>query len=320
METVFSGFSTALLQLFLAGLVGGIFALFGLACLILPGVYLAGVTTFALALVIDKPSDFWPAIKLSARTVGKHWGKFLCFVIVLTMIGLAGTLAFGVGIFFTAPIAFAAMMYAYEDIFSLAGRAVNRRTTDNAGVPTAASNMERDARALPETPPRFSRMAIVGASLVVLALVLWGGAWFVDGLSEAGLTDVISDMTAYELSSKALAAVGSLCLLISPLLGWIAVSQIRRSAGQLYGMWLAVFDGLFFLLLALDTVIVFLWTTTTAFFAFLPPHTTYGDLGHWLLWLFLTFGSVLGAIGSSSAAFGARSTNFRHHKNQPTNL
>ncbi len=60
-------------------------------------------------------------------------------------------------------------------------------------------------------------------------------------------------------------------------------------------MWLAVFDGLFFLLLALDTVIVFLWTTTTAFFAFLPPHTTYGDLGHWLLWLFLTFGSVLGA-------------------------
>ena len=178
-ETVFSGFSTALLQLFLAGLVGGILALFGLACLILPGVYLAGVTTFALALVIDKPSDFWPAIKLSARTVGKHWGKFLCFVIVLTMIGLAGTLAFGVGIFFTAPIAFAAMMYAYEDIFSLAGRAVNRRTTDNAGVPTAASNMERDARALPETPPRFSRMAIVGACLVVLALVLWGGAWFV---------------------------------------------------------------------------------------------------------------------------------------------
>jgi serine/threonine protein kinase len=101
---------------------------------------------------------------------------------------------------------------------------------------------------------RFSRTAIAGASLVVLALVFWGGAWFVDGLSEAGLTDVISNMTAYELASKALAAVGTLCLLISPLLGWIAVAQIRRSAGKLHGLGLAVFDGLLFPLLALDFV------------------------------------------------------------------
>ncbi len=37
--------------------------------------------------------------------------------------------------------------------------------------------------------------------------------------------------------------------------GWIAVSQIRRSAGKLYGMRLALFDGLLFPLLALDAVI-----------------------------------------------------------------
>jgi hypothetical protein len=36
------------------------------------------------------------------------------------------------------------------------------------------------------------------------------------------------------------------------ILGWMAVEQIRRSAGKLYGMGLAVFDGLFFPLLALD--------------------------------------------------------------------
>ena len=41
------------------------------------------------------------------------------------------------------------------------------------------------------------------------------------------------------------------------ILGWIAVSQIRHSAGKLYGLWLAVFDGLFFPLLALDYAIVF---------------------------------------------------------------
>jgi len=39
------------------------------------------------------------------------------------------------------------------------------------------------------------------------------------------------------------------------LLGWIAITKIRRPAGKLYGMWLAVFDGLLFPLLALDAVI-----------------------------------------------------------------
>ncbi len=40
------------------------------------------------------------------------------------------------------------------------------------------------------------------------------------------------------------------------ILGWVAITQIRRSAGKLYGMWLAVFDGLLFPLLALDALIV----------------------------------------------------------------
>lgn len=40
------------------------------------------------------------------------------------------------------------------------------------------------------------------------------------------------------------------------LLGWISVTQIRRSAGKLDGLWLAVFDGLFFPLLALDALIL----------------------------------------------------------------
>src|SRR6185295_14969813 len=42
------------------------------------------------------------------------------------------------------------------------------------------------------------------------------------------------------------------------ILGWIGVAQIRRSAGKLYGLGLAVFDGLFFPLLALDALIFFI--------------------------------------------------------------
>ena len=106
-----------------------------------------------------------------------------------------------------------------------------------------------------EAGPRFSSMAIVGAGLSVLAVALWGGAWLVDGFSEADLPDVLPNMTAYELASKALAAMGTLCLLIATILGWISVSQIRRSAGRLYGLGLAVFDGLLFPLLALDGLV-----------------------------------------------------------------
>ena len=44
--------------------------------------------------------------------------------------------------------------------------------------------------------------------------------------------------------------------LASSVLGWIAVSQIRRSGGRIHGLWLAVFDGLFFPLLAVDGLIL----------------------------------------------------------------
>jgi hypothetical protein len=46
---------------------------------------------------------------------------------------------------------------------------------------------------------------------------------------------------------------------VTTILGWVAVSQIRRSAGKLHGLWLAVFDGLLFPLLALDGVICGIW-------------------------------------------------------------
>ena len=39
------------------------------------------------------------------------------------------------------------------------------------------------------------------------------------------------------------------------ILGWVAVTQIRRSAGKLHGLWLAVLDGLLFPLLVLDALL-----------------------------------------------------------------
>ena len=44
------------------------------------------------------------------------------------------------------------------------------------------------------------------------------------------------------------------------ILGWMAVSDIRRSQGRLHGMWLALFDGLFFPLIALAALVWWFWS------------------------------------------------------------
>jgi predicted Ser/Thr protein kinase len=138
-----------------------------------------------------------------------------------------------------------------ETIVSSSGRESaqtesERAQTSQSRLTSAATNQRQ----------RCSRTAIVGVGLTVLAIVLLGSGCFVGALSEAGLMDVLPNMTVYELVSDALLAAGALCLLISTLLGWIAVSQIRRSAGKIYGLWLAVFDGLLFPLLALDALVI----------------------------------------------------------------
>ncbi|MDQ6632591.1 MAG: hypothetical protein M3Y82_12700 [Verrucomicrobiota bacterium] len=52
--------------------------------------------------------------------------------------------------------------------------------------------------------------------------------------------------------------LGVSALFGTTILGWVAVAQIRRSAGKIYGRGLALFDGLLFPVLALDSLIVWL--------------------------------------------------------------
>jgi len=89
-------------------------------------------------------------------------------------------------------------------------------------------------REQPNPPPRrFSRTAIAGACWAVLGHLM--------------VTHVL-------LQPQVMQPWGGMFLELGPatLLGWVAVTQIRRSAGKLRGMGLAVFDGLLFPLLALD--------------------------------------------------------------------
>jgi serine/threonine protein kinase len=77
LETAFSGFKVAFLQLMLLGLVVQVLMFLGFLFLIIPGVYLWVIWTFAVTLVADKNLEFWPAMELSRKVVSKHWWKFL---------------------------------------------------------------------------------------------------------------------------------------------------------------------------------------------------------------------------------------------------
>jgi serine/threonine protein kinase len=109
-----------------------------------------------------------------------------------------------------------------------------------------------------EMPSRFSRTAIVSACFGMLSAVMFAFAAIVNQVAPRPWLptgEVLPNKPA-ELVTSFLVVGGVLCVFGFTLLGWIAVAQIRRSAGKLHGLWLAVFDGLLFPLLALDALLV----------------------------------------------------------------
>jgi uncharacterized membrane protein len=114
---LFAGFNMALLDLTMAGLVKWLLTSIGLILCILPGIYLAVGYVFALPLVIDKKMEFWTAMEVSRRVVHEHWWSVLALAIVLALVAFSGFLVCGVGEVITIPLATAALMYVYEDLF-----------------------------------------------------------------------------------------------------------------------------------------------------------------------------------------------------------
>jgi hypothetical protein len=114
---VFAGFNIALLDLTMAGLVKWLLTTIGLVLCILPGIYLAVGYVFALPLVIDKKMDFWTAMEVSRRVVHEQWWSTFALVIVLALVALSGFLLCVIGAAITIPVASAALMYVYEDLF-----------------------------------------------------------------------------------------------------------------------------------------------------------------------------------------------------------
>jgi len=122
-----------------------------------------------------------------------------------------------------------------------------------------AKDRKREAVAAVDAP-RFSRNAIVGACWAPLAFIAF---WltFEGVVVQGSAAEIAAEMHRGPswvgiLLMVTLLPLGFTAPFGTTILGWIAVAQIRRSVGKLYGLGLALFDGLFFPLLALDAAIV----------------------------------------------------------------
>jgi hypothetical protein len=119
MSDAFAGFTLAFAPLVWASIVIQLLTFVGLVLCVLPGIYLfVAWWGFTALIILDKKLDFWPAMELSRQVVNRHWWTVFALVLLVLLVGSAGVLLLGVGVFLTLPLAVAASVYAYEDIFN----------------------------------------------------------------------------------------------------------------------------------------------------------------------------------------------------------
>ena len=125
------------------------------------------------------------------------------------------------------------------------GTSVRISLKSGASSPSEPDNTTR--------PPRFSRAAIVGACWVPFTFLSFVAAVLASYQGRSGPTAGPEWwQLAILIPALTLGVTGPFGTTI---LGWVAVSQIRRSAGRIHGLQLALFDGLVFPLMTLNAVI-----------------------------------------------------------------
>lgn len=128
MGDVFKGFDY-FLQSFLFCLVWGVITLaisvvglipcIGTLVFIVVSIALETALMFGLFLIVDKKMEFWPASMLSLNVVKPNFFPFLGLLVVTVLIGNVGTIACGIGVIVTMPIAVCILAVAYRNVFGV---------------------------------------------------------------------------------------------------------------------------------------------------------------------------------------------------------
>lgn len=87
--------------------------------LVLPLIYLSIAWGYASFLVIFHGMSAWPAMEASRQIIGQKWFYFLLFGIVVGIIGSIGAIAFGIGMLFTLPAAYAMQFASFRDVVGM---------------------------------------------------------------------------------------------------------------------------------------------------------------------------------------------------------
>ena len=189
-----------------------------------------------------KPDEFSTAMAASEdKSLGEHIIKWCWIILTSALAVLFIYYETGSKLWTYWKACFA--IVAFASFVEYLSRDFRKRSVKKAAIENPKSEMV----------PHFSQTAIVGAAWAVFALISAIQILAVRHISLEALNASVwwRVLNLFGQPVLALTAVPG-----TTMLGWMAVSQIRRSAGKLHGLWLAVFDGLLFPLLALDALIV----------------------------------------------------------------
>ena len=71
---------------------------------------------FTFALIVDRGLGGWTAMEVSRRVITRQWFRVFFVGLLGGLLALLGVIGLLIGVFFTLPLAFGAVMYAYEDL------------------------------------------------------------------------------------------------------------------------------------------------------------------------------------------------------------
>jgi|GEM_PF-2229810 len=232
-----------------------------------PGIAALGTMLIGLPIIM-LGVHAWCARAATAASPDQRRQVRRVFLVGATVAGILAAVGVAAGVFFllalleerggwnpapdeavVVPLAWIAMLalsWAAAVLFRTGGR-----MPDGATEPSQ-DRIDETARNS-DNPPRFSRAAIIGACWVPMTLFSFVAV-------AIATYQVRGDpATGPEWWQLAILIPALILGVAGPfgttILGWVAVAQIRRSAGRIHGLQLALFDGLVFPLMTLSGVI-----------------------------------------------------------------